>query len=410
MKPSINRLLGCAAIIFALCLLASPAAHSKELYVAYANTSDNFYLGKIDYSDPETVQTIGFIGRKLIRALEFAGDGKLYAYENLLWGSSQLYEVDPDTAALTPIGPAGSQRIDGMAYNPIDGKMYGVEATFTSGKLYTIDLATGALTFEGNIHENGPVSGRSWIAGLGVDSSGFFYAYNNAGDIGNPEQGLYRSTQPGGLNFEWVYDLNDEFGFPNNNGNLQTPAPLFVDWSSDDRGYGWLREWIGGQNTGWYGYDWNDQGLSWTRYPLYPSQNKVFYAWTAPPTAGLPVPDVKVNGDDGPLYLTPNDNITVAIHLDPGSLDGEYADWWVYAERDASTMWWAKYRSGQKPKWTKIGTPIRFAGATLRTVNGYTVLGPRTLPAGNWVFGFAVDDKDGTYQGTYADTVEVNVN
>jgi hypothetical protein len=56
-------------------------------------------------------------------------------------------------------------------------------------------------------------------------------------------------------------------------------------------------------------------------------------------------------------------------------------------------------------------TPIRFAGATLRTVNGYTVLGPRTMPAAQWEFGFAVDDdRDGIYDASFIDTVDVSVN
>lgn len=125
----------------------------------------------------------------------------------------------------------------------------------------------------------------------------------------------------------------------------------------------------------------------------------------------LPIPDVKVNGDDGPLYLTPSDDITVTIALDPGDLDGQPADWWVLGGKLTSDPWWAKFRQGQKPKWTKSTTPIRFAGATLRTVNGYTVLGPRTLPGGDWVFVFAVDDnKDGVLDSTFQDIVEVNIN
>ena len=54
--------------------------------------------------------------------------------------------------------------------------------------------------------------------------------------------------------------------------------------------------------------------------------------------------------------------------------------------------------------------PIRFVGVTLRTVNGYTVLGPRTLPLGTYNFYFAVDKKNGAYEGTYFDKVNVTVN
>lgn len=124
----------------------------------------------------------------------------------------------------------------------------------------------------------------------------------------------------------------------------------------------------------------------------------------------FPVPDVKANGSDGPLNITTADQIEVTIALQPGSLDGEPADWWVYAIKDSSNVWWAQYRSGQTPKWSKSAVPIRFVGVTLRTVNSYKVLGPRTLPQGTYNFYFAVDQKNGTYEGTYFDKVDVTVN
>ena len=62
------------------------------------------------------------------------------------------------------------------------------------------------------------------------------------------------------------------------------------------------------------------------------------------------------------------------------------------------------------PSWTHSATPIRFLGSPLVTVNDFTVLGPRTLPAGVWVFGFAVDaNRNGQYDGSFIDTVEVTV-
>lgn len=123
-----------------------------------------------------------------------------------------------------------------------------------------------------------------------------------------------------------------------------------------------------------------------------------------------PLPDMRVNGENGPLTLSPSDDITLTVALDPRSYDGQPADWWIFVERNAVSTWWAEYRQGLKPKWTKTATPIRFAGATLRTVNGYTVLGPRTLPVGDWIFGFAVDgNKNGQYDASFLDKVMVTV-
>jgi hypothetical protein len=38
------------------------------------------------------------------------------------------------------------------------------------------------------------------------------------------------------------------------------------------------------------------------------------------------------------------------------------------------------------------------------------VIGPRTLPAGNYVWTFCTDLRNATLEGTYIDTVEVTVN
>lgn len=119
--------------------------------------------------------------------------------------------------------------------------------------------------------------------------------------------------------------------------------------------------------------------------------------------------DIKVNGDDGPLTVHTSDDVTVTIHLDPGELDGIPADWWVYVERDNGATWWAWHRPGLKPKWTKAAWPRKFAGAALRTVNGYTVLGPRTMPAGVYDWYFAIDGKNSVYEGTYIDKATLTV-
>ena len=259
-------------------------APNKDLHVVYKNSNDIFNLGLVDYANPATVQTIGSLGRKLIRALEFAGDGKLYAYESPGWGSGQLYEVNPTNAALTPIGPAGSRPIHDMAYNPVDGKMYAVEPGLSISKMHSIDLSTGVLTFEGNILDDGPVNGN-WMDGLAVDSLGHFYVYNNRQNLGMSEAGIYRSRVPGGLDFEWVHDLVSEFNLYGSGYALQTPAPLFLDWSSPlEWCFSWLREVdLSSNSTGWYRYHWNSFGLGWDDYPLNPYMSKIFYAWTAPP-------------------------------------------------------------------------------------------------------------------------------
>jgi hypothetical protein len=42
----------------------------------------------------------------------------------------------------------------------------------------------------------------------------------------------------------------------------------------------------------------------------------------------LPIPDIKANGLDGPLFLTPSQNVNISISLDPGDMTGVLVDWW----------------------------------------------------------------------------------
>jgi hypothetical protein len=46
-------------------------------------------------------------------------------------------------------------------------------------------------------------------------------------------------------------------------------------------------------------------------------------------TAGPPpVPDIKANGLDGPLFVIPSESVDLSISLDPGDMAGVWADWW----------------------------------------------------------------------------------
>jgi len=42
-----------------------------------------------------------------------------------------------------------------------------------------------------------------------------------------------------------------------------------------------------------------------------------------------PVPEVKINGQDGPVLASTNQSINVTISLDPGDLSGQVCDWWI---------------------------------------------------------------------------------
>ncbi len=45
-----------------------------------------------------------------------------------------------------------------------------------------------------------------------------------------------------------------------------------------------------------------------------------------------PAPDIKANGTDGTVTVTPTDNLSVTVALAPGNRSGDDADWWVAAD------------------------------------------------------------------------------
>ncbi len=117
-----------------------------------------------------------------------------------------------------------------------------------------------------------------------------------------------------------------------------------------------------------------------------------------------PVPDVKINGDDGPLSLTPSDAVDITLSLDPGSHTGDPADWWIYVTRNSiDTYWWI-----HTGKWKKSSTPIRAAAADLRNVSGHSIY-QGTLPYGSYIFTFAVDEMNNILEGTYMDEAVLTI-
>jgi hypothetical protein len=120
------------------------------------------------------------------------------------------------------------------------------------------------------------------------------------------------------------------------------------------------------------------------------------------------VVDAKMNGSDGPISFPQSQGATFTLTLDPGSQMGVDHDWWIFAEYQppaASKYWWRYPNS-----WTPSATPIRAYGGALFTLDNYPIFKNAKIPfLGDWEFSFAVDVLDNAYQGTYLDTVEVNV-
>lgn len=123
----------------------------------------------------------------------------------------------------------------------------------------------------------------------------------------------------------------------------------------------------------------------------------------APPPR-VPRPDIKINDEDGPLYLPSGSTITVTISLDPGDQTGLSKDWWVFAVRNGSmSYWW------QPPRiWTPSLVPIRSHDGALLDVSNQ-IVGKGRVPRGSWDFHFAIDELNGTLEETYIDTASVQI-
>ena len=115
------------------------------------------------------------------------------------------------------------------------------------------------------------------------------------------------------------------------------------------------------------------------------------------------IADVKANGQDGPLTIDPNTPVSITVSLNPGSYASQNADWWVAA--DTPFGWYSYvYPTG----WMSginlcIQTPLFDLSPSFEALN-------TTLPIGQYLFYFAVDDNaDGLPDATWLDSVEVNV-
>jgi uncharacterized repeat protein (TIGR01451 family) len=91
-------------------------------------------------------------------------------------------KVNLATGAVTNVttSPSGSVTMADWAFNPVDGKLYGVDQN--SNNIVTIDTTTGAITVVGPLTGTtpppfGPI-GNTWF-----DADGYLYLYENGGNI-----------------------------------------------------------------------------------------------------------------------------------------------------------------------------------------------------------------------------------
>ncbi len=121
-------------------------------------------------------------------------------------------------------------------------------------------------------------------------------------------------------------------------------------------------------------------------------------------TGVSPVPDVKIDGQDTHLSVPSTQAVSVTLSLDPGSQGTKDFDWWVLAEMNSTYTFWWEYPD----TWTYSTSAIRAWAGPLFPVTDYD-LANRTLPVGDYTFTFAVDIRNGMLEGTYSDSITLNV-
>ncbi len=210
-------LLACAAMtaaaggatIYATNNLAATPGESDELIV-------------FDSSDPSSYTTIGTLGVDNIGfgGLDFDADGNLWAFasffKNTGGAASGLYSVDIGTGLATPVG-LSFQSLQDIAFNPVDGKLYGTNTQQASmTRLYEIDTDSGEVAFV-MMFEGLPE--QHHIMSFAIDSEGVFYIQDLLSDtifVGD------------GASFEPLYELDIDCNFSQG---------MTIDWSRDGVGY-----------------------------------------------------------------------------------------------------------------------------------------------------------------------------
>ncbi len=124
----------------------------------------------------------------------------------------------------------------------------------------------------------------------------------------------------------------------------------------------------------------------------------------------VPSANVMANGSDGPLTITSSTPLSVTVSLDAGSYAGTAADWWIAADTTYGWYYYV-YPTG----WYYAADPAYLQPAyqgALFTLTPVEVLNITGLPAGTFVFYFAVDtvmNGQIDFSVLYYDGVIVNV-
>ena len=98
-----------------------------------------------------------------------------------------------------------------------------------------------------------------------------------------------------------------------------------------------------------------------------------------------PVPDVKANGHDGPLFITPEESVNITLALNPGDQEGETYDWWIGVFTPFGNYWCLG-----PDNWIPSGGAVSVGQIPLFEVTETSLL-DMALPNGFYTFFFILD-------------------
>jgi len=139
-----------------------------------------------------------------------------------------------------------------------------------------------------------------------------------------------------------------------------------------------------------------------------PHKSDYYFVWPvrAGQTGSLAHIDIKANGQDGPIVVSPSTPISIDISLDPGDQAGLNAEWWIVVQWPFGMF--KQYYSYVYPiGWLPgINRCIEMPLINLAPLNVLTT----PLFPGDFEFFFLIDDNvNGIPDGTWVDSVKVTV-
>lgn len=121
------------------------------------------------------------------------------------------------------------------------------------------------------------------------------------------------------------------------------------------------------------------------------------------------IPEVSIlaNGKSDSITVKQGDNLTLSVSLNPNTLGGELADYWVEVLTPVGTYW-----LNDQLQFVASDKPIRVFGGPLVNIFSFSLFDNATsdLPPGVYTISFSVDDNmNNAYDATFRNSVVFTV-